>query len=112
MKQFHIKKPNVKGFFQKMRQMDKETMKAAWQAKKERRARSLDQRRNSRFAKKMQPVYRFMNRTSLIFHYLLACVLNFFIEVISRHSLFEAWDYMVGTPKVFLFNAFLQDVTR
>ena len=107
MKQFHIKKPNVKGFFQKMRQMDKETMKAAWQAKKERRARILEQRRNSRFAKKMQPVYRFMNRTSLIFHYLLACVLNFFIEVISRHSLFEAWDYMVGTPKVFLFNAFL-----
>ena len=47
--------------------MDKETMKAAWQAKKERRARILEQRRNSRFAKKMQPVYRFMNRTSLIF---------------------------------------------
>ena len=75
----------------------------------EERAESSDPGRAAKqpVCKEMQPVYRFMNRTSLIFHYLLACVLNFFIEVISRHSLFEAWDYMVGTPKVFLFNAFL-----
>ena len=52
-------------------------------------------------------VYRFMDKISLILHFLLACVLNLLIEVISRHSLFEAWDYMVGSPKVFLFNAFL-----
>ena len=55
----------------------------------------------------MQPVYKWMNRFSLVLHYLLACVLNFLIEVISRHSFFEAWSYMTGTPLVFLFNAFL-----
>ena len=48
-----------------------------------------------------------MNRLSLPLHFLLACVINFLIEVVSRLSLFEAWDYMVGTPLVFLYNAFL-----
>ena len=28
-------------------------------------------------------------------------------EAISRHSAFEAWDYMVGSPLVFLYNAFM-----
>lgn len=55
----------------------------------------------------MQPVYKWMNRFSLVLHYLLACVLNFLIEMISRHSFFEAWSYMTETPFVFLFNAFL-----
>lgn len=107
MKQFHIKKPDVKGFFQKVRNLKKDDIKAYWKARKERRARILEERRNSAFAKKMQPVYRWMNRVSLVFHFLLACVLNFLIEVISRHSLFGAWEYMTGTPLVFLFNAFL-----
>ena len=31
-----------------------------------------------------------MNRFSLVFHALLACILNFVIEAISRHSLIEA----------------------
>ena len=107
MIQLKIKKPDVKGFFKKIKNLNKEDIKAARAEKKERRARILEQRRNSKFAKKMQPVYQFMNRFSLIFQYLLACVLNFFIEVVSRHSLTEAWHYMTGTPKVFLFNAFL-----
>ena len=107
MKQFHIKKLDVKGFFQKVKHLNKEEIKAYWKERKERRARILEARRNSAFAKKMQPVYRFMNRLSLVFHFLLACILNFCIEAISRHSLFKAWDYLVGTPKVFLFNAFL-----
>ena len=37
----------------------------------------------------------------------LACVVNFIIEVISRLSFFEAWDYLVGSPLVFLYNAFM-----
>lgn len=107
MKKFHMKKPDVKGFFQKVRNLKKDDIKAYWKARKERRKRILEERRNSKFAKKMQPVYRWMNRFSLVFHYLLACILNFVIEVISRHSLFGAWDYLIGTPLVFLFNAFL-----
>lgn len=111
MKQIHIKKPNIRGFFQKIKNLNKEEIKTSWQARKARREYILEQRRNSRFAKKMQPVYRIMNLLSPLFHFLLACVLNFFIEVVSRHSLFEAWDYMVGTPLPFLFNAFLITAT-
>ena len=107
MKRLRIKKPDVKGFFQKIKSLKKEDIVAHWKAKKERRDRILEERRNGKFAKKMQPVYRFMNRFSLVFQFLLACVLNFFIEVVSRHSLIQAWFYMVETPKVFLFNAYL-----
>ena len=76
-------------------------------ARRERRARILEKRRNSAFAKKMQPVYKWMNRLSLLCHFVLACILNFLIEVISRHSLFAAWNYLIGSPKVFLFNTYL-----
>lgn len=107
MKRLRIKKPDVKGFFQKIKSLKKEDIVAHWKAKKERRERILEERRNGKFAKKMQPVCRFMNRFSLVFQFLLACVLNFFIEVVSRHSLIQAWFYMVETPKVFLFNAYL-----
>lgn len=107
MKHIRIRKPDIKGFFHKMKNLKKEDIKTHFQEKKARRERILEERRNSEFAKKMQPIYRFMNRISLILHFLLACVLNFFIEVISRHSLFEAWDYMVETPKTFFFNTFL-----
>lgn len=111
MKQIHIKKPDIKGFFYKIKHLKREDLKAHWKENQKRRQRILEERRNSEFAKKMQPVYRFMNKISLILHYVLACVLNFFIEIISRHSLFEAWDFVIKTPKVFLFNAFLIFVT-
>jgi phosphoglycerol transferase MdoB-like AlkP superfamily enzyme len=107
MKHIQIRKPNIKGFIQKLKNLNKEEIKAHWAEKKMRREQILEQRRNSRFAKKMQPVYRFMNRISLILHFLLGCVLNFLIEVISRHSLVQAWEYMTGAPKAFLFNSFL-----
>lgn len=107
MKHIQIRKPDIKGFFHKIKNLNQEDIKAYWTAKRKRRQQVLEQRRNSHFAQKMQPVYRFMNRISLILHFLLASILNFFIEVISRHSLFEAWDYMLGAPKVFLFNTFL-----
>ena len=44
----------------------------------------LEKRRNGKFAKKMQPVYKWMNRLSVPLQFLLACIINFFIEVISR----------------------------
>ena len=107
MKHIHMKKPDIKGFFQKIRNLKMQDIKEHFKERKERRRQILEKRRNGKFARKMQPVYRMMNRLSLVLHYLLACVLNFIIEIISRHSLFEAWDYLVGTPKVFFFNAFL-----
>lgn len=107
MKKIHIRKPDIKGLSVKVRNLKFKDIKEYYKARKERRQKILEERRNSKFAKKMQPVYKWMNRLSLPLQYLLACVINFFIEVISRHSLFQAWNYMTGTPLVFLFNAFL-----
>ena len=107
MKRIHIKKPDIKGFFKKLKNLKKEDIKQHFKERKERRQRILEQRRNSRFAKKMQPVYKWMNRLSLPLQFLLACVVNFLIEMISRLSFFEAWDYLAGTPLVFLYNAFM-----
>ena len=111
MKKFQLKKPDIKGKIRKIRNLKKEDVIAYWKGRHERRERILEARRNSAFAKKMQPVYAFMNRFSLIFHALLACIINFTIEAISRHSLAAALNYMTGTPLVFLYNAFMIFVT-
>lgn len=107
MKKIQIRKPDLKGGIQKLKNLKKEDIKAYWKARRERRARIIEERRNSAFARKMRPVYKIMNRFSLVFHALLACTINFVIEAISRHSAFEAWDYMTDTPMVFLYNAFM-----
>lgn len=111
MKKLQLKKPDIKGKIRKIKNLKKEDVIAYWKGRHERRKRILEARRNSAFAKKMQPVYAFMNRFSLIFHALLACIINFVIEAISRHSVVAAWDYMTGTPMVFLYNAFMIFVT-
>lgn len=111
MKKIHVKKPDVKGAVRKLKNLKKEDVKAYWKARRERRARIIEERRNSAFARKMKPVYQFMNRFSLVFHALLACIINFVIEAISRHSAIEAWNYMTGTPVVFLYNAFMIFIT-
>ena len=111
MKKLQLKKPDIKGKIRKIKNLKKEDVIAYWKGRHERRERILEARRNSAFAKKMQPVYAFMNRFSLIFHALLACIINFVIEAISRHSVVAAWDYMTGTPMVFLYNVFMIFVT-
>ena len=111
MKKLQLKKPDIKGKIRKIKNLKKEDVIAYWKGRHERRERILEARRNSAFAKKMQPVYAFMNRFSLIFHALLACIINFVIEAISRHSVVAAWDYMTGTPMVLLYNAFMIFVT-
>lgn len=111
MKKLQLKKPDIKGKIRKIKNLKKEDVIAYWKGRHERRERILEARRNSAFAKKMQPVYAFMNRFSLVFHALLACIINFVIEAISRHSVVAAWDYMTGTPLVFLYNAFMIFVT-
>lgn len=111
MKKLQLKKPDIKGKIRKIKNLKKVDVIAYWKGRHERRERILEARRNSAFAKKMQPVYAFMNRFSLIFHALLACIINFVIEAISRHSVVAAWDYMTGTPMVFLYNAFMIFVT-
>ena len=93
------------------KKIKKEDIKEYWKAKKARREAILEKRRNSAFAQKMKPVYETMNRFSLLLHVLYACLINFTIEGISRHSLFKAWEYMVGSPWTFLFNTYLIFIT-
>ena len=59
----------------------------------------------------MAPIYLWMNRFSLILQFLLAGIINFTIEAISRHSIGKAWEYMTMTPWPFLFNTYMIFVT-
>ncbi len=92
-------------------QISKEDIKEYLRQRKERRQQILEKRRNSKFAKKMQPVYMWMNRFSLPLHFLLSCVINIVIEAISRHSLGPALEYMVSTPWTFLYNTYMIFIT-
>ena len=52
-------------------------------------------------------VIRICNLLSVPLQFLGCCVLYLVIEALSRHSLREAWQYMTGSPLIFLYNAFL-----
>ena len=91
--------------------ISKEDIKTYLKQRKERREAILEKRRNSAFAKKMQPVYLWMNRLSLPLQFLLSCLINLVIEAISRHSVGPAWEYMVTSPWTFLFNAYMIFIT-
>lgn len=92
-------------------QISKEDIKEYLQKRKERRKAILEKRRNSEFAKKMAPIYLWMNRFSLLLHVLLSCVINFTIEAISRHSIVKSWEYMVYSPGPFFFNTYMIFIT-
>lgn len=49
----------------------------------------------------------YLNMFSVPLQMLAVCIGYFFIEAISRHSLWEAVDFMKERPLVFLYNAFL-----
>ena len=107
MKEIHFKKiqwkkPDLKGKWQKLKNMKPGDIKAHLKKQHERRQQILEKRRNSKFAKKMAPYYKIMNRFSLPLQALWACIINFIIEALSRHSAIAAWQYMTGTPLVFL----------
>jgi len=92
-------------------QIRKEDIKEYFRQRKERRQQILEKRRNGKFAKKMQPIYKWMNVFSLPLHFLLSCVINLVIEAISRHSLMPALEYMVSTPWTFLYNTYMIFIT-
>lgn len=79
--------------------------------KKLKRAELLEKRRNSEMYKKLQPVYQVMNRISLLLHVLLAAGINLVIEAFSRHSLGQAWEYMIQSPWTFLYNTYVIFIT-
>ena len=49
----------------------------------------------------------FLNKYSLVFHFLLACVLTFVIELISRRDFFSAVSFVSGHTLAYLYNAFI-----
>lgn len=53
----------------------------------------------------------FLNRFSLLFHGILACLICFFAECVSRHSVAEAALFMWEAPMTFLYNAMIVFVT-
>lgn len=54
-----------------------------------------------------QGLVAFLNRYSLVFHYLLSCSICFIIEMISRHSFVDAFAFMFDRGLVFLYNSLL-----
>ena len=96
MKRFHINEEDIRAYFAK---------------RKIRAQEILEQRKNSAFARKMEPIYMWMNRFSLLLHFVWAWILNFIIEAISRHSVSSTWEYMVKSPWTFLFNAYMIFIT-
>ena len=92
-------------------QISKEDIKQYFQQRKKRREEILEKQRNSKFAKAMAPIYLWMNRLSFVLQFVLASVINFIIEAISRHSIGEAWEYLTLSPWPFLFNTYMIFVT-
>ena len=92
-------------------QIKKDDIKEYLKQRKERNQQRMEERKNSPFAKKMEPIYFWMNRLSLLLHFLWAVVLNFVIESISRHSVVPAWEYLATSPWAFLFNTYMIFIT-
>ena len=58
MKKIHLKKPDIKGKIQRLKNLKKEDVKAYWKERKERRARILEERPKSKFSKKMKTEWK------------------------------------------------------
>ena len=86
MGKIKFKKPDIKGCFGKLKSLKWADVKNGIRAMKKRQAEKEAAYRNSRFAQKMQKLYPYMNRYSLILHGIWAIAINFLIEAMSRHS--------------------------
>jgi len=111
MKKFRFKKPNIKKNIYRLKNLKWKDVKAYQRARRARREKILNERQNSPFHQKMARIYKVMNWISLLLHAVWACIINFIIEAVSRHSVIKAWEYMTGSPMVFLYNAFMIFVT-
>ena len=64
-----------------------------------------------KLSEKISPYYGTLNKISVLLEVLWAILINFIIEAFSRHSVVAAWKYLVKTPEVFFYNAFMIFVT-
>ena len=94
-----------------MKLISKEDIKEYWQSfrryRQRRRVEKAEKRRNSPFWQKMEKVFAWMNKFSLLMHAVWSCVLYFIMEALSRHSVAKAWEYLMLSPWTFLFNAYM-----
>lgn len=94
-----------------MKRIQMKDLKERMQQKRERREEKYqakkEKRENSALGKAMKKAIPVINKVSLLLHVVLACVLNFIIEALSRHSPARAWEYMTTSPMTFLFNAYM-----
>ena len=60
---------------------------------------------------KLEKFVAFANKYALIYHFILAFVLYFVIESMSRHSVADAFVFMVTHKKVYLYNTLMIYVT-
>lgn len=58
-------------------------------------------------SEKFYKVIGFFNKYSLVFHFLLACLLIFAIEVISRRDVVSAYKFIYNHPLAYLYNALI-----
>lgn len=72
---------------------------------------SGEKKEKSKLAKMMEPLVKIFNRFSIVFHFVLAFIIYFAIEAMSRHSVPLAWNFMTSKFLVYLYNVFLIFVT-
>ena len=86
----------------------KETLHKFYSKRKERKEkRAARERKHLLKPQQREKLLYILNRYSLIFHYLLACFVCFFIEVISRHSFADAFSFVFDRGLVFLYNSLI-----
>ena len=71
----------------------------------------IQEKQNKQISERTQKVCNFLNRYSLIFHYLLSCAICFVIECASRHSLLAGFEFIGHQPLVYLYNAMIVFIT-
>ena len=62
-------------------------------------------------SEKSAKIVNFFNKTSLLWHMVLAIVLCLFIEACSRHSIKDAFSFLKDTPWIFMYNSLIIFVT-
>lgn len=65
------------------------------------------QQKKKELSERQVKIAAFLNKYALIYHFVLAFVLYFLIEAMSRHSLAEAAIFMVTHKKVYLYNVLM-----
>ena len=58
-------------------------------------------------SEKYYKMIAFLNKYSLVFHFILACVLTFAIEVISRRDFLSTISFLHNHTLAYLYNAFI-----